>query len=66
MGIGNTASAALVMHRLAPAPLDACIGPGAGQDEAGMARKRTRNRARRSAQPRDRAVLLAVAAVSSR
>jgi nicotinate-nucleotide--dimethylbenzimidazole phosphoribosyltransferase len=40
MGIGNTASAALVMHRLAPAPLDACIGPGAGQDEAGMARKR--------------------------
>jgi nicotinate-nucleotide--dimethylbenzimidazole phosphoribosyltransferase len=40
MGIGNTASAALVMHRLAPAPLDACIGPGAGQDEAGMAKKR--------------------------
>ena len=40
MGIGNTASAALIMHRLAPAPLDHCVGAGAGQDEAGMARKR--------------------------
>jgi nicotinate-nucleotide--dimethylbenzimidazole phosphoribosyltransferase len=40
MGIGNTASAALLMHRLAPAPLDACIGAGAGHDEAGMRRKR--------------------------
>jgi nicotinate-nucleotide--dimethylbenzimidazole phosphoribosyltransferase len=40
MGIGNTASSALITHRLAPAPLDDCIGQGAGQDEAGMARKR--------------------------
>lgn len=40
MGIGNTASAALVMHRLLPAPLDDCIGTGAGHDEAGLARKR--------------------------
>ncbi len=40
MGIGNTASSALVVHRLAPAPLDDCIGVGAGQDESGMARKR--------------------------
>jgi nicotinate-nucleotide--dimethylbenzimidazole phosphoribosyltransferase len=40
MGIGNTASSALVVHRLAPAPLDDCIGVGAGQDDAGMARKR--------------------------
>jgi len=40
MGIGNSASAALMMHRLAPAPLSDCIGAGAGQDEAGMARKR--------------------------
>jgi nicotinate-nucleotide--dimethylbenzimidazole phosphoribosyltransferase len=40
MGIGNTASAALLMHRLVPAPLDQCVGQGAGQDEAGMARKR--------------------------
>lgn len=40
MGIGNTASAALLMHRLAPAPLDACIGPGAGHDAAGLQRKR--------------------------
>ena len=40
MGIGNTASSALLAHRLAPAPLDDCIGIGAGQDEGGMARKR--------------------------
>jgi nicotinate-nucleotide--dimethylbenzimidazole phosphoribosyltransferase len=40
MGIGNTASAALLAHRLAPAPLDDCIGVGAGQDDGGMARKR--------------------------
>ncbi len=40
MGIGNSAAAALVIHRLAPAPLDDCIGAGAGQDAEGMARKR--------------------------
>lgn len=39
MGIGNTASAALLMHRLAPAPLADCVGAGAGHDEAGLARK---------------------------
>lgn len=39
MGIGNTASAALILHRLAPAPLEACIGVGAGHDAAGLARK---------------------------
>ncbi len=39
MGIGNSAASALIMHRLAPAPLDACIGAGAGHDEAGLARK---------------------------
>lgn len=40
MGIGNTASSALLMHRLLPAPLALCIGRGAGHDEAGLARKR--------------------------
>ena len=40
MGIGNTASSALLVHRLAPAPLLDCIGVGAGQDDAGMTRKR--------------------------
>lgn len=40
MGIGNSASAALLMHRLAPAPLDDCVGQGAGHSPAGMARKR--------------------------
>ena len=40
MGIGNTAASALLAHRLAPAALDDCIGIGAGQDDAGMVRKR--------------------------
>lgn len=39
MGIGNSASAALLMHRLAPAPLADCVGAGAGQDAAGLAHK---------------------------
>ncbi|MHB8283542.1 MAG: nicotinate-nucleotide--dimethylbenzimidazole phosphoribosyltransferase [Caulobacteraceae bacterium] len=39
MGIGNTASAALIMHRLLPAPLEDCVGLGAGHDAAGLARK---------------------------
>jgi nicotinate-nucleotide--dimethylbenzimidazole phosphoribosyltransferase len=41
MGIGNTASAALIMHRLLPAPLEDCVGLGAGHDAAGFARKMT-------------------------
>ncbi|WP_292083190.1 MULTISPECIES: nicotinate-nucleotide--dimethylbenzimidazole phosphoribosyltransferase [unclassified Brevundimonas] len=40
MGIGNSASAALLMHRLGPAPLDDCVGQGAGHSPEGMARKR--------------------------
>jgi nicotinate-nucleotide--dimethylbenzimidazole phosphoribosyltransferase len=40
MGIGNTAASALLVHRLAPAPLNSCIGVGAGQNEDGLARKR--------------------------
>ncbi|MNS26574.1 Nicotinate-nucleotide--dimethylbenzimidazole phosphoribosyltransferase [compost metagenome] len=40
MGIGNSASAALLMHPLAPAPLDDCVGQGAGHSPEGMARKR--------------------------
>ena len=39
MGIGNTASAALLAHKVAGLPLLA--GPGAGHDAAGLARKRT-------------------------
>ena len=39
MGIGNTTSAALLMHRLAPASLADCVGAGAGLDAAGIARK---------------------------
>lgn len=40
MGIGNSASAALLMHRLLPAPLAACVGAGAGHDDAGLEHKR--------------------------
>jgi nicotinate-nucleotide--dimethylbenzimidazole phosphoribosyltransferase len=40
MGIGNSASAALIMHRLAPAALDDCVGQGTGHGAEGMARKR--------------------------
>lgn len=40
MGIGNTASASLLLHRLGPAPLEDCIGLGAGHDDEGLARKR--------------------------
>lgn len=39
MGIGNTASASLILHRLGPAPLADCIGAGAGHDPEGLARK---------------------------
>ncbi|HEY0912825.1 MAG TPA: nicotinate-nucleotide--dimethylbenzimidazole phosphoribosyltransferase [Bradyrhizobium sp.] len=39
MGIGNTTSAALLLHRLGPVPLAGCVGAGTGLDEAGIARK---------------------------
>jgi nicotinate-nucleotide--dimethylbenzimidazole phosphoribosyltransferase len=40
MGIGNTASAALLMHGLTGLPLADCIGRGTGLDDAGLERKR--------------------------
>ncbi len=39
MGIGNTASAALLMHGLTGRTLDLCIGRGTGLDDAGVRRK---------------------------
>lgn len=39
MGIGNSASAALLMHRLTSIPLEQCVGRGAGHGEEGLARK---------------------------
>jgi nicotinate-nucleotide--dimethylbenzimidazole phosphoribosyltransferase len=39
MGIGNTASAALLTHCLTRSPLAGCVGRGAGLDDAGLARK---------------------------
>ncbi len=41
MGIGNTSAAALLVSALTGAPLDLCVGRGAGHDDAGLARKRT-------------------------
>src|SRR5256886_11279231 len=40
IGIGNTASAALLMHGLTGIPLDDCVGRGTGLDDRGLARKR--------------------------
>jgi nicotinate-nucleotide--dimethylbenzimidazole phosphoribosyltransferase len=40
MGIGNTASSALLMHRLTGLPLADCVGRGTGLDDAGLDRKR--------------------------
>ena len=40
MGIGNTSSAALLLHLLTGAPLADCIGRGTGLDDAGLAHKR--------------------------
>ena len=39
MGIGNTSSAAVLMHRLTGRPLAECVGRGTGLDAAGLARK---------------------------
>ena len=40
MGIGNTAAAALLAHKLTGLPLDRLVGRGTGLDDAGLARKR--------------------------
>lgn len=40
MGIGNSSSAALIIHRLTEQPLPACIGPGAGHSPEGLQHKR--------------------------
>jgi nicotinate-nucleotide--dimethylbenzimidazole phosphoribosyltransferase len=39
MGIGNTASASLLMHGITGMPLAQCVGRGTGLDDAGVARK---------------------------
>ncbi len=40
MGIGNSASAALLLHRLGPLPLEQAVGVGAGHSLQGLAHKR--------------------------
>ena len=40
MGIGNTASAALLAHGLSGIPLHECVGRGTGLDDLGLAAKR--------------------------
>ena len=39
MGIGNTSSSSIWMHRFADIPLRACVGAGSGLDDAGIRRK---------------------------
>jgi nicotinate-nucleotide--dimethylbenzimidazole phosphoribosyltransferase len=39
MGIGNTASAAMLLHRVAQWPLEECVGRGTGLDDTGLSRK---------------------------
>ncbi len=39
MGIGNTSSASLLMHRFTGLPLPQCVGRGTGIDNTGLARK---------------------------
>lgn len=39
MGIGNTASASLLLHRVGGVALTECVGRGTGVDDAGLARK---------------------------
>ncbi len=39
MGIGNTSSAALLMHRFTGLPLVDCVGRGTGLDDAGLTHK---------------------------
>lgn len=39
MGIGNTATAAIVAHKMTDLPLDVLVGRGTGLDDAGMSRK---------------------------
>lgn len=39
MGIGNTASASVLMHGLTGIPLPDCVGRGTGLDDAGLVRK---------------------------
>jgi nicotinate-nucleotide--dimethylbenzimidazole phosphoribosyltransferase len=40
MGIGNTAAASLILHRLGNIPLEDCVGRGTGLDDAGLVRKK--------------------------
>jgi nicotinate-nucleotide--dimethylbenzimidazole phosphoribosyltransferase len=55
MGIGNSSSAALLLARLADAPIVQCAGRGTGLDDAGLAHKRAVLQAvlRRHAQARE-------------
>ena len=39
MGIGNTSSASLLMHRYTRLPLEICVGKGTGLDDSGLVHK---------------------------
>ena len=61
MGIGNTASSAMLMHGLTGRELIDCVGRGTGLDDAGLERKRQvlAQALKRRAAPRDPLELLA-------
>jgi len=40
MGIGNTSSASLIMHKVTGLPLEQCVGTGSGLDREGLSRKK--------------------------
>lgn len=39
MGIGNTSSASLIMHKICHIPIEECIGRGTGHSDVGMVKK---------------------------
>ena len=39
MGIGNTSSASMLMHKFTKLPLETCVGPGTGLDTEGVSHK---------------------------
>ena len=41
MGIGNTSSAAVLMHLITKLPMELCVGRGTGLDDAGVLKKTT-------------------------
>ncbi|MBM0107522.1 nicotinate-nucleotide--dimethylbenzimidazole phosphoribosyltransferase [Steroidobacter sp. S1-65] len=61
MGIGNTASASMLLHRRTGWTLEECVGRGTGLDDVGLARKRERLAAASARCPRKLAPIETIA-----